>query len=88
MLNTEVLPILIETEQEMSLVTTLTSKGQVTVPKQVREALGLKPRDKVEMFVKDGAIWLRKADTSLPEDQSGGSRKRAGDERIAAGRGS
>ena len=68
----------------MSLVTTLTSKGQVTVPKEVRDALGLRPRDKVEICVKDGAIWLRKAEASLPEDQSREShRERVGDARVA-----
>lgn len=49
----------------MARVTTLTSKGQVTVPKEIRDALGLKPRDKVEIFVKDGTAWLRKVDSSL-----------------------
>jgi AbrB family looped-hinge helix DNA binding protein len=74
-------------EFRMSLVTTLTSKGQVTVPKEVRDALGLKPRDKVEMFVKDGAIWLRKADSSSPEEPPGRShRERIGNERASVGR--
>lgn len=56
-------------------VTTLTSKGQVTVPKAVRDALGLKPRDKVEIFVKDGTIWLRKAELSFSDGQPGGARR-------------
>ncbi len=30
---------------------TLTSKGQTTVPKEVREALGLKPGDKIRYLV-------------------------------------
>lgn len=33
--------------------TTLTTKGQVTIPKEIREALGLKPGDKV-VFEKEG----------------------------------
>jgi AbrB family looped-hinge helix DNA binding protein len=33
--------------------TTVTAKGQVTIPKRIREALGLKPGTKVE-FVLDG----------------------------------
>jgi antitoxin PrlF len=31
---------------------TLTSKGQVTIPKEVREQMGLKPGDRID-FVKD-----------------------------------
>ena len=55
----------------MTLVTTLTSRGQVTVPKEIRDALGLKPRDKVEIFVKDGSAWLRKAEPSLQVGSGG-----------------
>jgi antitoxin PrlF len=36
----------------MQMGTTLTKKGQVTIPKRVRDALGLKPK---------GAIYLRRA---------------------------
>ena len=71
----------------MSLVTTLTSKGQVTVPKEIRDALGLKPCDKVEIFVKDGQVWLRKADPPLREDGAGSSRREGDvDEQGAARR--
>ena len=39
----------------------LTSKGQITVPKEIRRALGVKPGDKI-VFDDDGeAISLRKA---------------------------
>lgn len=51
----------------MARVTTLTSKGQVTIPKAIRDELGLKPRDEVEIFIKDGDVWLRKADSSLQD---------------------
>jgi AbrB family looped-hinge helix DNA binding protein len=33
--------------------TTLTSKGQVTIPKHIREALGLEPGSRVEFDVDD-----------------------------------
>jgi AbrB family looped-hinge helix DNA binding protein len=33
---------------------TLTSKGQITIPKQVRDEMGLKPGDRVD-FVRDRA---------------------------------
>jgi AbrB family looped-hinge helix DNA binding protein len=32
----------------------LTSKGQITIPQQVRRALGLEPGDEVEILVEDG----------------------------------
>lgn len=42
--------------------TTVTSKGQVTIPKRVRDALGLKPGSKVEIGVEmPGAATLRPA---------------------------
>jgi len=40
--------------------TTLTSKGQATIPKHIREALGLKPGDKLTFDVNDaGELVLR-----------------------------
>ncbi len=46
------------------MATTITVKGQVTIPKHVREAAGLKPRSRVEFTVnREGHIELRKADT-------------------------
>jgi AbrB family looped-hinge helix DNA binding protein len=38
----------------MAVATTVSRKGQVTIPKGVRDQLGLKPFDKVEVWV-DGA---------------------------------
>lgn len=39
---------------------TITSKGQITVPKQVRDALGLVPGSQVEFSLADGCAVLRK----------------------------
>ena len=40
---------------------TVTSKGQVTVPKQVRDRLGIKPGSKVDFeLAEDGRAFLRK----------------------------
>ena len=41
---------------------TMTSKGQLTVPKEIREQLGLAPGDKVELVVSgaDGTAIMRK----------------------------
>ena len=42
--------------------TTLTSKGQITIPKRIRETLGLGPGSQVEFDVDDqGRIIIRKA---------------------------
>lgn len=40
---------------------TMTSKGQLTVPKEIRDRLGLKPGDKVELVpYGEQAVTLRK----------------------------
>ncbi len=44
----------------MTRVTTLTSKGQVTVPKEIRDELGLKPHDKITFDIEDGHATLRR----------------------------
>ena len=43
------------------LVSTLTTKYQATIPRQVREALQLGARDRVEFLIDRGAVRLRKA---------------------------
>lgn len=40
----------------------LSSKGQVTIPKAVRETLNLEPGDLVVYEVVNGAVTLRRAD--------------------------
>jgi AbrB family looped-hinge helix DNA binding protein len=45
--------------------TTLSIKGQVTIPKQIRDALGLKPGMPVDFAVnQDGEVVIHKADVS------------------------
>lgn len=39
---------------------TVTSKGQVTLPKQIRDALGIVPGTEVEFAVEEGRVILRK----------------------------
>ena len=48
-------------------VTSLTRKGQITIPKGVRDELGLKPFDKIEVRVEGSEARLRKARLSLEE---------------------
>lgn len=47
----------------MTNTTTITSKGQVTIPIRIRRALGLKPRDRVIFEFVDGVTTVRKADS-------------------------
>ncbi|MFP3952980.1 MAG: AbrB/MazE/SpoVT family DNA-binding domain-containing protein [Candidatus Acetothermia bacterium] len=44
----------------MTTTTTLTSKGQITIPKELREKLDLKQGDKLVLVEEDGNIILRK----------------------------
>jgi antitoxin PrlF len=44
----------------------LTSKGQVTIPKAVREGLGLRTGDEVEFVAEGGAYRLRKVVRANP----------------------
>jgi antitoxin PrlF len=48
--------------QEFEEVSTLTDKGQTTVPKSVRQALGLSPGDKIAFRVGEAGVSLRRAD--------------------------
>ena len=49
----------------MGEATAITTKGQVTIPKEIREELGLKPGDKV-IFRKEGdSVVLEPASTLL-----------------------
>lgn len=40
-------------------ISTLTKKGQVTIPKEIRNILGIKEHDKVMFIKKDGDIILK-----------------------------
>ena len=44
----------------MTNTATLTSKGQITIPKEIREKLDLKKGDKLVLVEKDGNVILRK----------------------------
>lgn len=41
------------------LVTTMTERGQVTVPAEVRRLLGLRPKDKVAFTIDDGVVRIK-----------------------------
>lgn len=55
------------------LIATVTSKGQVTIPVEVRRALGIKPRDRVAFTLTDGGATVRPAVSAL--DRIAGSVK-------------
>jgi antitoxin PrlF len=38
---------------------TITQRGQVTLPAEVRRELGVKPRDRVEFTIDDGKVTVR-----------------------------
>ena len=46
--------------------THLTQKSQVTIPKQIRLALGLKPGDEVDFNIKNGKAVLIKKPKKIP----------------------
>ena len=46
---------------------TLTDKGQTTVPREVREALGIKPRQRLQWDLEgDGTVTVRPESSALP----------------------
>lgn len=45
---------------------TISSKGQITVPMEIRQRLGLKPGDRVEFVVERGRTTIRPA--GVPEN--------------------
>lgn len=45
--------------------TVLSAKGQVVIPQPIRSQLGLKPGDRFEVDVVDGAIVLKRRETML-----------------------
>lgn len=47
------------------LETTLTRKGQVTIPVEVRRAIGLKPREKVRFEVEGDVIKMKRAPSKV-----------------------
>lgn len=46
---------------------TITTKGQVTLPKQVRQLLGVKPHDKVVFRIWQGKVELQPATMTLDD---------------------
>jgi antitoxin PrlF len=51
------------------IVAKVTSKGQITIPKKVREKLGVRPGEDVGFEEKDGVVLIKKAITKSPFDK-------------------
>lgn len=47
------------------LETTMTQKGQVTIPAEIRARLGLKPKDKVRFELEGDVVRLRRAPSRI-----------------------
>lgn len=45
--------------------TTVTEKGQVTIPQEIRRLMGLQPRDKVRFEVEGEVVRIRRASSKL-----------------------
>ena len=51
------------------IVAKVTSKGQVTIPKKIRDSLGVSPGEGVGFEEKDGVMLIKKAMTMSPFDK-------------------
>jgi AbrB family looped-hinge helix DNA binding protein len=61
------------------MATSVTSKGQVTIPKPIRDRLGIAPGDAVDFeLAPDGQVVLVKRDGGAPRSPFGRLRGRAG----------
>ena len=50
----------------MTTAATLTSKGQTTIPKEIRDGLGMKPGDRITFtLMPDGTVIMRVKRTSV-----------------------
>jgi AbrB family looped-hinge helix DNA binding protein len=65
----------------MSAESTLTSKGQTTIPKDIRDSLGLKSGDRITFtLMPDGTVQMRVKNKSARA--LAGSLRRAGQKRV------
>ena len=54
------------TKESTKITTRVTSKGQVTIPKKMRDDLGLRPGDEIEFVLENGSYRVRKVLTNNP----------------------
>ncbi|MBI5196583.1 MAG: AbrB/MazE/SpoVT family DNA-binding domain-containing protein [Nitrospirae bacterium] len=51
------------------IVAKVTTKGQITIPRKVRERLGVRPGEGVGFEEKNGVVYIKKALTKSPFDK-------------------
>lgn len=61
------------------LVSKLTSKGQITIPRKVREQLGISTGDNIQFKEKNGVFTIKKSVKESPFDKWVGYLKGKGD---------
>lgn len=44
---------------------TITSKGQITIPKEVQEALNLRPGDRLDFIIEQGRVYVQPANVDV-----------------------
>jgi AbrB family looped-hinge helix DNA binding protein len=53
------------------MIMTVSTKGQLVIPSQMRDALGIEPGDRVALTLEDGAILLRPVSERLVDETCG-----------------
>lgn len=54
-----------------SIITTVSTKGQLVIPAEMRETLGIVPRGRVALTLEDGVIILRPVSERLVDETRG-----------------
>ncbi|GJQ57467.1 MAG: AbrB/MazE/SpoVT family DNA-binding domain-containing protein [Candidatus Scalindua sp. AMX11] len=49
----------------------LTSKGQITIPKKIRDKIGVSPGDKLQFEEKDGLFYIKKGSVTIIKEMRG-----------------
>lgn len=47
------------------LTSTITSKGQITIPKEIRAALNLHPGDRLDFIIENGRVYVQPVDVDV-----------------------
>lgn len=47
------------------LTSTVTSKGQITIPKEIRELLNLHPGDRLDFIIENGRVYVQPIDVDV-----------------------
>src|SRR5688572_12917529 len=61
---------------ECVAVSSITTKGQVTIPAEIRRRLGVGPRDRVDWIVEDGQVRVTRSGSGSVTERTAGALKR------------